>query len=250
MAKNQPIVAPRGTEPRSSTIDATGSFVATVTKVVTRFHPDAAAGEGALVVISPQARALGRRVMSLAAASRAPVLVPLETPACNVILAATDLAADCPVLDLAAALAHRLEAQLVALHNVAPLSVLPVSAVAGQGLVWPERMPVLPDPTLASRSECLRNACQRLPVMPLRVLREESNVSDAISSEARAKGADLIVVGARRRNWLQRLVREGVAAEVVEQAECSVLVAPVVPGSSSGSARGVQLWDPRWEVSC
>ena len=70
--------------------------------------------------------------------------------------------------------------------------------------------------------------------MPLRILREESDVSDAISIEARAQGADLIVVGARRRNWLQRVLREGVAAQVVEQAQCSVLVAPVAPGSSSG----------------
>lgn len=203
-----------------------------------------------MIVIPPEGRALGQRAMSLAAASRVPVLVPRKAPANGVILVATDLAANDPVLRLAASLAWQLDAQLVALHNVAPLSVAPVSALVGQGLVWPERVPVFPDPSLASRGEGLRKACQLLPVMPLRILRQESNVSDAISSEARAKGADLIVVGVRRRNWLQRLLREGVAAQVVEQAECSVLVAPVVPGSPGGSARGVQLWDPRWEVSC
>jgi nucleotide-binding universal stress UspA family protein len=250
MQKNQPIVAHRGTEPCTSALDVTGSFVVSVTKVVTRFRPDAAGGEDALIVISPEARALGQRAASLAASSQVPVLVPRKAPANRVILAATDLAAHVPVLRLAAALASQLDAQLVALHNVAPFAVLPVSAVAAQGLVWPELVPVFPDPALASRSESLRTACQQLPVTPLRIIREESNVSDAISSEARAKGADLIVVGVRRRSWWQRLLREGVAAQVVEQVECSVLVAPLSPEGASGSARGVQLWDPRWEVSC
>jgi nucleotide-binding universal stress UspA family protein len=232
--------------------DATGAFVATVTKVVTSFQRAAAAVEGALIVIDPEAHPRGHRVTSLAAASRAPVLLPRRTPAQGRILAATALHADCPVLCLAAALAWRLEAQLIALHNVAPSLVIPVSVAAGQGLVWPERAPVLPDPARAWRGECLRRACQRLPVQALPVLREDLSASDAIFREARATGADLIVVGARQRNWLQRLLRDDVAAQVVDQAECSLLVTPIDPESSSGSASWHGRFYPsaRLEVTC
>lgn len=48
-----------------------------------------------------------------------------------------------------------------------------------------------------------------------------------IISEARTWGADLIVLGSRDRNWLERVLDPSVSREVTRKADCAVLILPI-----------------------
>jgi nucleotide-binding universal stress UspA family protein len=183
-----------------------------------------------LIVVSPCDVGLGRRVTSLACTSGAPVLVARATATRETILAATDLGSGhFPVLRTAAEFGWRLDAPLVAVHNINPLS-----AVIGLASNWPGML--LPaDPGRAARVERLTNACGRLPVDAQAVVREEVSVVGAILDEGRAQDADLIVVGVRQQNWFERLLSGRVAERVVTSAERSVLVTPIDEASAPTS---------------
>ncbi|HEX5658601.1 MAG TPA: universal stress protein, partial [Polyangiales bacterium] len=59
------------------------------------------------------------------------------------------------------------------------------------------------------------------------VVSEDNDAARAILQEARARNADLVVVGLRRRSWLDRLLSPSVASAVVRGARRSVLVTPL-----------------------
>jgi nucleotide-binding universal stress UspA family protein len=52
-------------------------------------------------------------------------------------------------------------------------------------------------------------------------------VADAILDEVRRHDAALIIVGIRQRSGFDRWIRGSVAMDVVNRAECSVLVTPL-----------------------
>jgi len=58
-------------------------------------------------------------------------------------------------------------------------------------------------------------------------VRDEPSVADAVLDEARRQDADLVVVGTRPRGWLQQLLAESVARQIVDRSTRSVLVAPI-----------------------
>ena len=161
----------------------------------------------------------GASSKSLAAAAAVPVLVAREATHDETILAATDLESDgYPVLRLAAQLGQQLDAPVVALHNVNPVSCV--------GVAWP--MIVLPAvPAVEARSARLSQVWANLSFGASAVIRDEFNPVDAILWEARKRDADLLVVGTRRRGWFDRLVTGSVAAQVVNRAKRSVLVTPL-----------------------
>ncbi|MEO8181498.1 MAG: universal stress protein [Deltaproteobacteria bacterium] len=83
--------------------------------------------------------------------------------------------------------------------------------------------------------ERLRKACRQLPVPAQAVVRDEVSLADAILDEARVHDADLVVLGAQRRSWLERLFDGGVATRVVNRAQRSVLVTPMSESSTGDS---------------
>lgn len=175
--------------------------------------------DAVLIIVPPCDWPMGHTVTSLAAAAAVPVLVAREATRDETIVAATDLESDgYPVLRLAAQLGQQLDAPVVALHNVNPVSCV--------GVAWP--MIVLPAvPAVEARSARLSQVWANLSFGASAVIRDEFNPVDAILWEARKRDADLLVVGTRRRGWFDRLVTGSVAAQVVNRAKRSVLVTPL-----------------------
>ncbi|MEO8178763.1 MAG: universal stress protein [Deltaproteobacteria bacterium] len=176
-----------------------------------------------LVIVASRARRMGRTVVSLVESCKVPVLVARELRTRDAIVAATDLQSpDYPVLRAAAELVACLDARLVAVHNVNPISIL-----VGSGVGWPA-VTVLPaDRTRAARAVRLAKATERLAVAATAVVRDELSAAEAILDEAELHDADLVVVGTRHRGWLDQLLGASVAAQVVNRARRSVLVTPI-----------------------
>lgn len=178
--------------------------------------------DAVLIVVPPREAQMGNTITSLACTSGVPVLVAREATKDETIVAATDLESDgYPVLRCAALLGQRLDAPVIAVHNVNPMSV-----VVGVDMTWP--LTVLQgDPVRQARSARLLQAADKLPVDARAVVRNEVNPADAILAEAREHDADMVVVGTRKHGWLERLFGGSVAAQVVNRAKRSVLVTPL-----------------------
>lgn len=178
--------------------------------------------DASLVVLPGTGPRVGTIATSLARALGTPVLVARRHRRSDVILAASDLRDErYPVLHAAAELAGRLDAPLVAVHNVAP----------------PPRLDT-PDPLLAvalevsaavasERRDTLAAAVASLEVPAEVLVAREHSDDEAIVHAASARQVDLVVVGTRRPSLLQRLFRGELAAHVVQRALRSVLVLPL-----------------------
>ena len=179
--------------------------------------------EAVLIVVPPREGRMGSTVTSLASTSGVPVLLAREATHDETIIAATDLQSEgYPVLRRAAQLGQQLDAPVLAVHNVNPVSV-----VVRVDMAWPITV-LQGDPVREARSARLSQICsERLPVEASAVIRNEVNPVDAILGEARKHNADLVVVGTRRRGWFGRLLAGSVAAQVVNRAKRSVLVTPL-----------------------
>ncbi len=175
-----------------------------------------------LIVMPARGQRAGALVTSLVRATNTPVLVARDATHGESIVAATDLeAVGYPVLRKAAELGRRLDAPLVAVHNVNPLAV-----AVGLELSWP--VTVLPGDSLhGARGARMAELAAKLPGDAEAVVRQEMNPVDAILGEARERDADLVVVGTRRRSWFDRMICGSVAAQVVNRAKRSVLVTPL-----------------------
>jgi len=203
---------------------AHGEFVRKVAK-------RAAAFQTALIVVPPCRRAMGTTITSLANLTRIPVLVARRSTGATTVLAATDLQAEgYPVLKLAAALGVRIPAPLVIMHNVNPISVVPIAGLHG---VRPVTLPT-PDWTTRARASLLEAASHELHLNVTAVVRQDSNPVEAILGEARAREADMVVVGSRQRRWMNRLISGSIAARIVNRTKRSVLVTPIDDGLSPG----------------
>lgn len=175
-----------------------------------------------LIVVPPRGGAIGGSVTELARTASVPVLVARAPTSKDSIVAATDLQDDTfPVLRDAAELGTRLDASVIPVHNVNPISLLfgfamtvPVAVLQGEG-------------ARAAQVQRLEEASRGVGLDTEGVVSREVNPVDAILTEARARDVDLIVVGTRPRSWFDRLVTGSVAAQVVNRARRSVLVTPV-----------------------
>ncbi len=196
-------------EPRpGQVVVRSGSFIAEVAAHASRRDP-------ALIVVSADQRRLGALATELALASMRRILVPRAASRRRTILAASDLATrGLPVIREATRLASPLRMELVSFHNVDPLS--DPDAETGPE---PARRRSLP--------ERMERARESLSMSGTAAVRTGVDHAAAIVAEAQESQADLIVVGVKQRSRLERLIHGSVAAQVVERAPCSVLVAPI-----------------------
>lgn len=181
----------------------------------------AATIESKLIIVPPRERRYTRLVTSLASAAQLPVLVAHERQGKAAIVAATDLQTrGYPVLREAAEFGQKFDARLVAVHNVEP--EMPSVASTAWTIGPPLRA------VRAARSELLGQAAERLPVDAEVVVLDEFSSAGAILAEAKARDADYVVVGTRRRKtWIDQFASGRVASEVIASAPCSVLVLPL-----------------------
>ena len=149
----------------------------------------------------------GRQVTALVQHLGAPVLVLGGPAEAGGVVAATDLEdAHLPVARGGIALAERLAARVTFVHN-------------RDRVTAPRRGRLL-----------ARIAKGRVPHR--RATTAHRDTARAILDAARDARADVIVVGARPRSWLSRLLRRSVPARVLDSADRSVLVLPIAPASA------------------
>jgi nucleotide-binding universal stress UspA family protein len=180
--------------------------------------------DATLVIVPGAERPGGKAVATIAREARVPVLVARRSAPGGGIVAATDLGdPGCDELRHAAALAAQTPGKLAFVHNVKPV-VQAATTVLGHCLCT----------VIEPSAQCLAQCRERLQALAeLFGVRADALVvsrpsaEDAILEVAREKGADLIVVGARRQRWLERLFGTALAARIVDHCERSVLVAPL-----------------------
>lgn len=186
--------------------------------------------DATMIVVAPHQEVLVSSVEAIAEASGLPVLVAYDRGEQEqgepVIVAATDLREPAfPVLRRAGELAELLGARVVPLHNVSPAVELASRAVRRPSLIR-ERSTVLAD-VKTERGRGLASAVEGLPLEGEPVVSAEDLASEAILQEARAREADLLVIGLRPRSWLSKLMSPSVASQVVRNARRSVLITPL-----------------------
>ena len=206
----------------------------------------AATIDSSLIIVPPRRGRLTGMVTSLAGAALTPVLVTHERPGKPAIIAATDLrSTGYPVLREAAEFGQRLDARLVAVHNIEPV---PVSTIETG---WTINLSQ-PFAVHEARSEQLLLAAQQLPIGTQTVVFDELSSAGAILAEAEAREADCVVVGTRPpQSWLDEFSSSRVANQIIERAACSVLVLPLDPGRQASmgqptAARQPALASPTW----
>jgi nucleotide-binding universal stress UspA family protein len=178
----------------------------------------------ATLVIVPGAEQPGMAVATIAREARVPVLVARKSAPGGGIVAATDLGdPGCDELRHAAALAAQTPGKLAFVHNVKPV-VQAATTVLGHCLC------TVIEPSAQCLAQCrerLQALAELFGVRADALVMSRPSAEDAILEVAREKGADLIVVGARRQRWLERLFGTALAARIVDHCERSVLVAPL-----------------------
>jgi nucleotide-binding universal stress UspA family protein len=181
--------------------------------------------DACLVVMPPAEGRLGELASKLALAAQLPVLVIRAGALQGRIMAAADLRDPTyPVLRTATSLAESLDASVIALHNVSPLTVL-TSGDFSCAAPADTRRSLVP-----ARREQLEHALRVVGSPSTAVVADEVDPVDAILAEAQARDVDLVIVGTRRHSWWERLVGSGVAARVVNGTDRSVLVVPIAAG--------------------
>lgn len=176
-----------------------------------------------VIVLAPYETQCGTDVTELVHKSGLPVLVARAASASKVILAATNLDdPHFPVLAAASELAARFGSEVVAVHSVDPLSGMVCEGVAS---------PIVRvDDTVAEKcAELLASVSPPLGPATRLVVSHEANPVSAILYEARARDADLLVVGTSPGS-------QWVATQIVDRVRSSVLVVPLTPTDASECA--------------
>jgi nucleotide-binding universal stress UspA family protein len=162
-----------------------------------------------IVVLSSDVGQSGSCVTALATSADVPVLVARETTSGDAVIAGTDLHdTRFPVLQMAADMIDNFDTRLVGVHNLEP------------GTTAAE---------LTQRRTELATALDAITFAPELVIDCAVDPADAVLLAARERDADLVVVGAPPRAWLDSLLHPTVAARVVTSARRSVLVTPIHP---------------------
>lgn len=119
--------------------------------------------------------------------------------------------------------------------DVALLHVLPPAAYA---LTPPEAIGQTFDELYQVADRDLAAAAQEFADVPATAFLQEGRVADAVSSLAKEKESDLIVVGSHGRSGVGKLVLGSVAEEVFRESTCPVLVVgPCVPPANAGEIK-------------
>jgi nucleotide-binding universal stress UspA family protein len=179
----------------------------------------------ASLIVMPALRgSFGAMVTRLVRQADAPVLVARQPGERDNIVAATDLRnPGYPVLRKASELGAALDATVIAVHNV-----VPVSLTVCHQMVW--HLGVLYNEEAQASAARLEVASRQIDVHTRSVVTEQVDPAWGILRQATACDADLVVVGTRARSWFDRFMTGSVAADVVTRAKRSVLVTPVHDG--------------------
>jgi nucleotide-binding universal stress UspA family protein len=186
-----------------------------------------------LVVIPGAERQKGKTVAQIAREAGVPVLVARKSVGGGIV-AATDLGdPGCDELRQAAALASQVPGKLAFVHNVKPIVHAATTSLG-------HCMCTLIEPSAQALQECkerLQGLAAFFGVCAEAMVVSRPSAEDAILEVARDEGADLVVVGARRQRWIERLFGTALAARIVDRCERSVLVAPLCAHGAIGGDR-------------
>lgn len=196
--------------------------------------PAASAGAGAaLLVMGPHRRQAlrdqfrGTTVERTIRLSTIPVLVANAVPAGNYVnvLLTTDLSSEsASTLEMALSLAFLAESNVALIHVFEPLA----QRALGRALASPDEIEDYVADETGRAASALRefsHAAQlgRVHTLPYKLRRSiERDVLDV----ARERNAQLVVVGAGRKRFLESVMLGSVAEGVLRDAECDVLVIP------------------------
>jgi nucleotide-binding universal stress UspA family protein len=184
-----------------------GAFLPSVVGLANEYDLD-------LIVLPSEEAKNGQRITKMARLTQTPVMIARRPGLTQTIVAASDLEdGECPILKRANQLSHSLRAPMVLVHNLHP------SVGIETEIPSPEKS--------RARQLKLQYNTKRLAPEAEPVLLSASNTVDAILHVARQKCADMLVVGAYRRGWVERVISSGTAAQLAERAELSVLVTPL-----------------------
>lgn len=178
---------------------------------------------GAGLVVLPQGKE--GAALRLARRAQVPVLVARAGRSGAAVLAATDLRdpADL-VVRYGAELGERLAEPVVLVNNVAP---------AATPLVMDDfaaAIPVEPsDAEVAEHRERLERLAHEVGRDGVAIVETRATAAEGVLDAARFCGADLVVVGTHSRSWVERLVQDSAAGDVVRRSSQSVVVVPL-PG--------------------
>jgi nucleotide-binding universal stress UspA family protein len=197
--------------PEDNIIVRQGEFLTAVSDVALMYNVD-------LIVLPPSEGADGARLTRLTQKTQVPVLIARPPGHSETIVAASDLEnTDCPIVKRANHLSQKLSAPMVLVHNMQPTVRLPE----------PSALAIAYDEIRVAREMHVKETTESLAPNADTVVVNSLSTADAILRVAQEKGADLIVVGAYRRSWAARLFSSGVAAQVAERANHSVLITPL-----------------------
>jgi nucleotide-binding universal stress UspA family protein len=184
-----------------------------------------------LVVLPPDEACHDDLAVTVVRDLEIPVLVARAMRPGAAVVAGTDLLRDgYPVVRQGAVLAAQLHGPLTCVHNVPPMTN------AGLARSMPQPPPAPTSAELEAWQHRLDTLVHEVVADSDSVVTNRSSTADAILEVARARDADVVVVGAHARSWLDRLVGDSVASRVVERADRSVLVVPT-PSRRRGGAR-------------
>jgi len=198
-----------------------GEFVETVSSQAEQLD--------ASLVVVPAGERSGSDVTRLVRAMNRPVLVARAPAYGRTVIAAADVGeTSFAVLRQAQALAQRLQAAIVPMHNISPRA----RAIRNQANLDGNPMAALDRPTrLAPPEQCPLADVARELCMPPPVVTCHHDPVEAIMAEAHARRAEVVVVGTRGRSWFARVIRKSIAAQLVNRAQRSVLVTPLDPAA-------------------
>ena len=182
------------------------------------------------------ARLFGGRAIAAAVVQRAgcPVLVARPERANSEIVAATNFAdAAYPALCKAAQLGVRLGAHVTFVHNLHASDYVATASLLG----LPVQAAVIPrEPELEQRAHELADVARSIGTDIESVVVTRDRSSDAILDVARARDADMVVVGVRKRRGRITDRTNGTAVTVAREARRSVLTVPLGHRQVSGWA--------------
>jgi nucleotide-binding universal stress UspA family protein len=181
----------------------------------------------ASLVVVPAGERSGSVVTRLVRAMNRPVLVARAPAYGRTVIAAADVGeTSFAVLRQAQALAQRLQAAIVPMHNISPRVRTARNHSGTDGVPLAAAGPAL---SMTEQVECPLADVARELCMPPPVVTRHHDPVEAIMAEAHARRAEVVVVGTRTRSWFARVVRKSVAAQLINRAQRSVLVTPLDP---------------------
>lgn len=161
----------------------------------------------------------------------------MNTRNSKILIAVDDSQPAAWAVDVGAALAERTGGALTLVHVLAP-----PRAVAAEGVVMITEDEI--DRLRADGTAVLDAAAARLPAgTPVRTVLREGAAGIEIVDEARAIGADFIVMGSRGRGRLSHFVLGSAAESVIREAPCPVVTVshdPRVTLTTSSATRAAQ----------